>query len=420
MRALRAILTRVASTLASVALCISWVSNSGASTQQLTCAPASLGFFKVIVGQTATLPVTLTNSGATSVTVSNVQATPSVFSADNLTLPFSLAAGQSIQVSLTFAPTTTGSVTGTAVFTSNASNTQLSLPLKGLGVANWSLTANPGTIAFGKVQMGIRLEVPVALTNAGSSSVTISQRRLKGTGFHTNGITLPLTLSAGESYTFKVAFVPQTSGAVAGRLSLTGPLDPVLKIKLHGTGTPAGQLAVTPASLNFGNVLVGTRASQSGTLSASGASVTVSSASSSNSEFTLKGLSLPATIAAGQSLPFTVVFAPQSTGSASSTLSFTSNGGGSPTESVGGAGTLPTVYLSWKASTSANVVGYNIYRRFSSDRSYAKIDSILDGTVTSYTDASVVSGETYYYATKAVNSRGQESTFSNWVKVKIP
>jgi len=420
MRALRAILTRVPSTLAGVALCIAWVSSSGASTQQLTCTPAGLSFSKVIVGQVAKRTVTLTNSGATSVTVSNLQATPSVFGLANLTLPFSLAAGQSVQVSLTFTPATTGNITGTAVVTSTASNGQLSLPLRGTGVANWSLTANPGTVAFGTVQVGLGLQLPVTLTNAGNSSVTLSHSRLNGTGFDANGITLPLTLSAGESFTFNVTFVPQASGTVAGKLFLTGALDPILEINLQGTGTPAGVLAVAPTTISFGNVVVGASTTQNGTLSASGASVTVSSATSSSSEFTLQGLSFPATISAGQSLPFTVVFAPQTTGSAASTLSFTSNAGDSPTaESVSGTGTPATVYLSWKASTSPHVVGYNIYRHDSSGSSYAKINSTLHG-VTSYEDASVVSGETYYYATTAVNSHGQESALSNHVKVKIP
>jgi hypothetical protein len=390
-----------------------------ASTQQLICTPADLVFSKVIVGQTKTLPVTMTNTGTTSVTVSQMKVSLSVFSVSNLNLPLTLTAGQKIQFYVTFTPTTAGRSNGSAVFTSNASNRQLYLPLRGMGVNGWSLTANPSSLAFGNVQVGLQQKMPVVLTNAGTSAVTLSQGWLAGVGFRGSGITLPLTLSGGQSFTFTMIFAPQSTGTATGSLSLSSPTDPILKITLEGTGIAAGQLAVSPTSINFGDVAVGSSASQNGTLSASGASVTVSSATSSNSQFTLHGLSLPVTIAAGQSAPFSVLFAPQATGSMSATLSFTSNAGNSPTtESLTGTGTPPSVYLSWTASTSPGVVGYNIYRHGSSG-SYTKINSSLD-PATNYTDASVASGETYYYATTAVNSSGEESGYSNQVEVVIP
>ena len=39
---------------------------------------------------------------------------------------------------------------------------------------------------------------------------------------------------------------------------------------------------------------------------------------------------------------------------------------------------------------------------------------------TDYSDATVASGATYYYATTAVNSSGQESVYSNKVKAVVP
>ncbi len=60
-------------------------------------------------------------------------------------------------------------------------------------------------------------------------------------------------------------------------------------------------------------------------MSAAGASVTVSSDTSSSSQFALAGASLPFTIAAGQSASFNVVFTPQSSGAVSGSLSFASN-----------------------------------------------------------------------------------------------
>jgi hypothetical protein len=161
-------------------------------------------------------------------------------------------------------------------------------------------------------------------------------------------------------------------------------------------------------------------------LTASSASVTITAASANNSVFSVGGLSLPVTIPAGQSAPFTVTFSPQVTGAASATLTFTSNAQSSTTtEALTGTGTpapVHTVNLSWNASTSPNISGYNIYRAVftTSCGSYAKINSVLD-TSTLYTDSVVVDGTSYCYATTAVDSSNQESGYSNIVSnIQIP
>src|SRR5207249_778572 len=76
---------------------------------------------------------------------------------------------------------------------------------------------------------------------------------------------------------------------------------------------------------DFGSVTVGTSKTQVGTLSASGSSVSVSAATVTSAEFSLSGITFPLTIAAGQSVPFTLMFTPQTSGSASAIGSFTSN-----------------------------------------------------------------------------------------------
>src|SRR6202044_104881 len=108
-----------------------------------------------------------------------------------------------------------------------------------------------------------------------------------------------------------------------------------------------------PASLNFGDVNVGATGTEAITLSATGASVTVSSDSSSKSQFVLQAVSLAFTIAAGMSSSFNVAFKPTGSGTVSGSLSFTSNAASSQTlESLTGIGTATayTVNLSWNAS----------------------------------------------------------------------
>jgi hypothetical protein len=172
-------------------------------------------------------------------------------------------------------------------------------------------------------------------------------------------------------------------------------------------------LSITPSQVNFGDVTVGSIGSQAITLSATGASVTVSSDASSSSQFVLEGASLPFTIPAGQSLSFNVAFQPTSSGTVSGSLSFTSNAANSQTiESLTGVGMTQqhTVNLTWNASSG--VAGYNIYRSTSSAGPFAKINSTLDAN-TAFSDSAVVSGQTYYYEATAVDSSGQESVPSS-------
>ena len=193
---------------------------------------------------------------------------------------------------------------------------------------------------------------------------------------------------------------------------------------LSSSTPPASStLVVSPASLSFGSVVVGANGSLNGTLSATGSLVTISAASINSSEFALSGISLPATLSAGQTVSFTVTFAPATSGTASATLSFSSDAANSPTaQGLTGTGTAATqhsVALSWNASASSGVVGYNIYRGGVSGGPYSRINSALEAT-TAYTDNAVTAGLTYYYVTTAVDGSGNESGYSNQAQAVIP
>ncbi len=77
-----------------------------------------------------------------------------------------------------------------------------------------------------------------------------------------------------------------------------------------------------------------------------------------------------------------------------------------------------SVSLSWDVSTSPHVAGYYVYRSRKSGGPYVKLSSLLSGT--QYVDGTVQAGQTYYYATTAANSRGNQSAYSNQVKATIP
>lgn len=399
------------------------LSGTGLSLGTLAASPATASFGSVQLGNNQAQTITLTNNGSSTVTISQASASGTGFSLTGPALPVTLNSGQSAAFTATFAPAAAGNATGSIAISSNATNPSLNIALSGTGVTAGALASNPSSIAFGSVQVGNFVSRSETLTNTGGSLLHISTASVTGAGFTTSGLNVPTTLNAGQSLTFTVTFTPQGSGAASGSLALAADGSVTnLSISFTGTGASPGSLSLSPPNVNFGNVVVGAAQNQAGTLTASGAAVTVSSVTSSNPEFTVTGLSLPVTLNAGQVAPFTLTFTPQSSGAASGTITFSSNAT-NPTmaASVAGTGTSApqhSVGLSWVASTST-VVGYNVYRGTQTGGPYVLLNGSPDASTT-YTDTSVQAGQTYYYVVTAVNSSGTESVYSNQAQALIP
>ena len=92
---------------------------------------------------------------------------------------------------------------------------------------------------------------------------------------------------------------------------------------------------------------------------------------------------------------------------------------------VSGGGSIMTpgttshsVTLTWTASTTTGVTGYNVYRSTSSSGPYTKLTSTaVSGTT--YTDSSVTAGATYYYVATALVGTN-ESGYSNQASATVP
>jgi fibronectin type 3 domain-containing protein len=71
----------------------------------------------------------------------------------------------------------------------------------------------------------------------------------------------------------------------------------------------------------------------------------------------------------------------------------------------------PRIALAWDPSPGESVIGYNVYRSETSGCCHKKINT-EPVRQPQYTDTSVKAGKTYYYRVTAVNSKGEESSFS--------
>jgi hypothetical protein len=181
----------------------------------------------------------------------------------------------------------------------------------------------------------------------------------------------------------------------------------------------ASELAVSPPTLDFGQVEVGSVKHQTGTLTAGDSSITVTSADWSGEGYSVSGIVFPLTVRAGQSVRFNIAFAPNRTGGATGKISFQSDAEHATQAVFHGKGAIShSVTLAWHP-TASSAIGYNVYRGAASKGPFAKINGAVHPK-TKFVDATVAGGKTYFYMTTAVSKNGKESKPSNRVQVTIP
>ena len=228
----------------------------------------------------------------------------------------------------------------------------LPLPiLAGVGV-------NPASLSFGSVTVNTASSAAtVVITNNGGQSVSILQVSSSLPEFIVISPAMPIMLGPHSSASFQVVFQPDAQLTYSGNIILnTGHKGGGAQtISVSGTGTTSSSasstssqsylLSASASSLNFGNTLVGSSASQAIALTNTGtASVNLSQVAITGAGFTVSGFTGAVTLAAGQSFSLNVSFAPAKAGSATGSLSLVSNATNSPTTiSLSGNGVQPQI-----------------------------------------------------------------------------
>lgn len=128
--------------------------------------------------------MTLSNSGASAVSVNQATLSGAGFTFSNLALPLTLQSGDSTSATVTFAPPASGNFSGSVTFstTSNQVNSTVMLNFSGAGAvgAQGTLSPGPASMGFSNVQIGNNSSLSETLTNTGGSGVTVSQANLTG------------------------------------------------------------------------------------------------------------------------------------------------------------------------------------------------------------------------------------------------
>jgi hypothetical protein len=217
--------------------------SSGGSTL-LAASSSTLAFGDVQTSKSSNLLETLTNTGGSVVMISDAKVSGTGFSARGLSVPMTLSPKQSVTFRVTFAPTVTGSASGTVAVVSTADNSILKIALLGTGTAQGQLSVAPTSLSFGSVVVGTNGSLNGTLGATGSS-VTISAASIDSNEFALSGISLPTALTAGQTTSFAVTFKPATSGAATATLSFSSDAanSPAAQA-LSGIGTAPTQHSV--------------------------------------------------------------------------------------------------------------------------------------------------------------------------------
>ena len=276
---------------------------------RLVCKPCKIDFGKVHVGQSKALPVVLRNEGHVPVTIADKSKDAPWVSPAGLVLPYTLQPGKEVKFHLVYRPRDARRVNGQISYRSNALNHVLPISILAGTSSAGLLAANPARLDFGSIAVGKTVTKNQTITNVGNAAVTLQQITDSGTGFSVGNVTTPQTLAPGHSVTFTVKFAPQKSGTDTGSLiALSNASNYRLSVVESGSATAGGSVSVTPSSLAFGNVAVGSSKTKTLTLTAAGASMTINSDAISSAEYTISGLSLPLKLGAGKTVSFQATF----------------------------------------------------------------------------------------------------------------
>jgi hypothetical protein len=338
---------------------------NGTGDSALSSSPKSLGFGTVKNGQAATKSATLTNSGTSAVAITSL--TMSGPNADDFSQTdncgTSLAGNSSCTIMVTFASSTSDSETATLSIDDADPSSPQTVSLSGTGQAVPGVYLMPVALTFGgQVYKSPSPSQAVTVTNNGNAALNITKYSFTGTngGDFSETNNCDGSVPAGNTCTINVTFTPSGLGTRTASLSVSDNAagSPQI-VTLTGTGLAA--FTISPASVDYGTVPVGSSSAQT---------VTITNTSTATISFTSATLSGPNSgdfsetntcgkhIVGGASCTVTVTFEPQATGSRTATLTLTDLDPSSP-QTVplsGTGGAQPSVTFSPASLSFGNQV----------------------------------------------------------------
>ena len=317
----------------------------------LTVTPSFVIFGAQLAGTTSLAQtLTATNTGTVELTLNPITVSSNFSESDQCLT--TLQPGASCSISLSFSPTSTGTLSGSLVISDTSGLSSTLATVSGQGTLP-GLTAAPSTLSFGSLPVGTASQAQtVTVWNTGSAPLEFGPVSATG-DFAETDTCASTTVSAGSYCILNVTMTPTSIGTRTGTIQIDDNADGAYLIALSGTGQQTG-VTIFPTSLAFGSLPFIPSAQAS---LAQGTSLDVTISNTGNLALQLGGFSTQgdfsasnscgATVAAGSSCTVTVNFVPTALGNRTGTLTITDNaGGGTQSVSLEGDGSPAGLTLS--------------------------------------------------------------------------
>jgi len=312
--------------------------STAVSEPNISVTPASKDFGSVVVGNSsATQTFTVSNTGSAPLSVGSVTISGDFTITSDSCSGVSLDPSASCAVGVVFTPSTVGTLTGTLSITSDDPDTPtVEVALSGTGVSETvtgpNISVSPTTVDFGNVVVGTTsAPQTVTVANTGNADLTVSNVVLTGdTDFDVQTTTcVDPILAPGESCSADVVFTPSSIGGKTATVTITSddPDTPTVEVTLTGNGVvEEPDITVSPTSVDFGSVAVGSSDSKTVTVKNDGtADLNITSVSTLSGPFSTTDGCTGQTLAPAASCTVTIDFAPTAAGTYSDSFVISSD-----------------------------------------------------------------------------------------------
>ena len=206
--------------------------------------PCCVSFGGVAVGNAVSNTVTLTNDGASTLTVNGVNLPTPPYAVSGMPVAGStIASGASVTATVTFTPATVGEYTNELTVATDGGNTSISLD--GTGGTAPQMQISQSSLQYGQVPQGVTATQTFTVRNVGGTALTITKSKAPqgDGGFVTDTPSLAAlaegtVIQPGQTVQARVNFTPATAGLSSTTWTLNAnDSGGVRQVSFTGTGT---------------------------------------------------------------------------------------------------------------------------------------------------------------------------------------
>lgn len=348
------------------------VDHAGRPAKKALLTPDALSFGSVVAGNLSGVQkITLVNNGYLPLFVRGVQLAGDFVVSHNLPVDGWIPVDSTAEFQVQFRPQRVGVSTGGLYVSTDANgvNGYIGLLGNGLAAGVGIATLSASSLAFGSVKTGtVSTEKVITISNSGEEDLTV--KSVTTSGQFKVVFDAPKVLTAGQSATMTVTFVPTTDGAKTGSITINHDGNGENLVNLTGTGASSTDLPIitisdgsitdltsdasvtaSSSSLTFSNTVVGSTSpvAQLVLTNSGGKDASITGLDITGSQFSLADGSavVGSVVKAGSTLIVNVQMTPDSVGDFTGSLTITTDAtvGNSIAIALSGSGTETVIVL---------------------------------------------------------------------------